>query len=628
MSRAVVDSPRGARPGKAGIVYPLLASLVVLAFDWVSHPFLFKGYGRQAVLTYVGTALLSAAMWWAWASLVAHRSRAACIAGTLFLVVLGTTLVGGQRYVVDRYGVLVDKSYVSGGVTGYGNASTVLWNDKWTLLRAVLPPLVGLGLVAFFLLRVRRRITPVPARITAPIAIVTTIVSVAFASPSRYAEGAEPLDILGLAAIGEAARVGFKGNAWAIPGRRHPTPVPALVRDPAVPARNVLLVVTESVRAASTCLDVRSACPMTPFSHKALPERLVFPNMHALASTTAPATVVLWTGLTPGTSRDDLHAAPLVWEYARAAGFDSAYWAAQDLTFGNMQMFFDGLPAGHFVSAAELDRDRDSLVGADEHKLSAHVEAHVAELREPFVAVVHLSNTHMPYRVDPDDLPWVPQSSEGGSGHEVEVYNRYRDAIYAQDKQLTRVIKAFRGTAAGARTVILYTSDHGEQFREHGTTGHSNTLSEPEVRVPFWVDAPPSTLTVPEREMLASAVLRPMTSVVVLPTMLDLMGLYDLPAIAAMRAAMPGTSLLRALPPGPAPVLLTNCSPMAACLRPTWGAMAGPMKVWANDKDVAWNCHDVVADPDEKVALHGDACDALGKYAEGSGRGAPFHGLR
>src|SRR4051812_10280865 len=97
-----------------GFLLPLIAPLIVLGFDWADHPFLFHGYGKKAAATYVGTALLSTAMWWAWASLVAQQRLIARIVGAIVLVGAGTLLVGAQRYVVDRFGVLVDENYVVG----------------------------------------------------------------------------------------------------------------------------------------------------------------------------------------------------------------------------------------------------------------------------------------------------------------------------------------------------------------------------------------------------------------------------------------------------------------------------------------------------------------------------------
>ena len=281
----------------------------------------------------------------------------------------------------------------------------------------------------------------------------------------------------------------------------------------------------------------------------------------------------------------------------------------------------------HFISASDLDRERDSLVGADEHLLAAHVEAHVKELREPFMVVIHLSNTHMPYRVDPDDLPYVPQSTEGANGNETMVLNRYKDAIYAQDKLVARMIKAFRDLPSGGQTVMLFTSDHGEQFREGGVVGHSQTLSEQEVHVPFWVDAPERALTAAERANLESSSKDTLTHAMVLPTMLDLMGVYDAPQIASLREPMLGASLLRANEDLPA-VVLTNCSGINACPRPSWGAMKGHLKVWATDADRTWKCHDLSSDPEEKERSTDTGCIELASLAEGSGRGVPFRPYR
>ena len=46
-----------------------------------------------------------------------------------------------------------------------------------------------------------------------------------------------------------------------------------------------------------------------------------------------------------------------------------------------------------------------SFTGADDGALVSYVNAHLRDLREPFLAVVHLSNTHMPYAIDEADAP-------------------------------------------------------------------------------------------------------------------------------------------------------------------------------------------------------------------------------
>ncbi len=57
------------------------------------------------------------------------------------------------------------------------------------------------------------------------------------------------------------------------------------------------------------------------------------------------------------------------------------------------------------------------------------------------------------------------------------------------------MIRFIRAQPFGARTIIVFTSDHGEAFREHGQFGHTGAVLDEEIHVPFWIDAPPGTLT-------------------------------------------------------------------------------------------------------------------------------------
>ena len=267
--------------------------------------------------------------------------------------------------------------------------------------------------------------------------------------------------------------------------------------------------------------------------------------MRAVDSTTAISLAVMWSGLAPTESRTALHSAPLLWEYAHAAGLDTAYWTSQNLLFGNSGEWLRGLPLTREVSATQLDAEADLDTGADDAKLVDRSLAEIEGLHEPFVGVVHLANTHFPYAIDDADAPFQPQSDATGPGYEQEITNRYHDAIWHQDRAFARLIQRLRSTPLGKRTVVVYLSDHGEQFYEHGILGHTATLYEQEVHVPAWIDAPPGTLSDAEEDHLRSLTDAPLTTLDVLPTLLDLAGLWDDPSLAPFRAKMPGASLLR-----------------------------------------------------------------------------------
>src|SRR5262249_30342278 len=149
------------------------------------------------------------------------------------------------------------------------------------------------------------------------------------------------------------------------------------------------------------------------------------------------------------------------------------------------------------------------------------------------------------------------------------------------------------------RTVIVYTSDHGEAFREHGQLGHTASVFDEELRVPAWVDAPPAVLTSEERAALVATRAEPTWHVDITPTVLDVMGIWDAPEIARFRGAMAGVSLLR-FQRARGAIALTNCAPIWGCAFRNWGVMRGTWKLEAREWDRGWHCWDLASDPAEE----------------------------
>ncbi len=108
------------------------------------------------------------------------------------------------------------------------------------------------------------------------------------------------------------------------------------------------------------------------------------------------------------------------------------------------------------------------------------------------------------------------------------------------------------------------------------------------------------------------------------PTLLDLLGLVDEPAIESWRGRLQGVNLLRGPPPPERAALLTNCSEIFSCSVKNWGAMRGTRKLLASEDEGEWRCFDVADDPEERHDLGAAACGDLQPLAEADGRGAPF----
>lgn len=396
--------------------------------------------------------------------------------------------------------------------------------------------------------------------------------------------------------------------------RRDPEPVPSLTAKPAR-KRNVLLIIQESQRADVTCVAYDPDCKeSTPFSNKAVPNRMPLMEMHAHDSTTAVSLSNILSGLLPTEPRELLHSVPLMWDYAAAAGFDTAYWTSQNLMFGNARLYMQDIPARHFAIGSHLDSMADLDAGAFDRLATDRAIRDWDKLKEPFFAVVHYSNVHFPYVYDADHAPFQPASFGVGPDNNTEFFNYYKDVVYLSDIAVGRLLTHVRGTDSGDRTVIVYTSDHGEGFRDHWQIGHTSSLYEEEIRVPTWIDAPAGTLSPEEEASIRSAENEYVYHLDLGPTLLDLMGVWDEPAMVPFRQRMIGHPLtrpertLQAVP-------LSNCTGVWECEFRNWGMMQGPLKVQAREWDGEFHCFDLRSDPEETNNLGEQACGALPQLA-------------
>jgi arylsulfatase A-like enzyme len=66
----------------------------------------------------------------------------------------------------------------------------------------------------------------------------------------------------------------------------------------------------------------------------------------------------------------------------------------------------------------------------------------------------------------------------------------YDDCLIALDAQLGAIIEVLRSRGVLDRTILIVTSDHGEQFGEHGSFGHGLSLFDEEARIPLLIRVP------------------------------------------------------------------------------------------------------------------------------------------
>ena len=99
---------------------------------------------------------------------------------------------------------------------------------------------------------------------------------------------------------------------------------------------------------------------------------------------------------------------------------------------------------------------------------------------------------------------------------------RYDEELLALDGKLGELFGALAAADRWRETLVVVTSDHGEEFMEHGQLGHSSGLFDTLLRVPL-IFKPPDSWPGPRGVSVDSPVeLRALT-----PTLLDAAGLYE-----------------------------------------------------------------------------------------------------
>lgn len=596
--------------------------LMVLLCDFTTR----GGRLLSLPIHYVGSyalAVLESAALWISLLWVSSASRGiARWAATFVFVALFTLSVGGQLYFYNQYSTYLNLDATLFGTSLAGSVFGQLGADGENLIESVLPPMF-LAIVSVVagrrFLRPSRRSLRV-SRIVAPLALIGVLL---IPCSYRRVQASTP-DVIYFHAIGGLMKelTGVKRTAPQLrPGLRTPPKLPRLSAAQPAP-RNVILLLTESVRADAHCSEPRPDCEISPEVNAAVPDRIPLLQLRSNSTTTAIQLAVLWSGLEPIETRERLHSVPLLFDFAHAAGFGNAYWTSHHMMFANSRLWVQDLPTDFQCGGSDVEPDADLDLGGDDGLLVDRVLQEIPQLKEPYFATVHVGNTHVPYKVDPEHSPFQPSESSKDPDNNTAYHNFYRNAVFLQDKHLGRFLRKFKELPMSERTVIIFTSDHGESFREHGHVGHTGALFDEELLVPGWVDAPPGTLTEEERANLVARKNEPIFSTDMTPTILDLLGLWDSPDVALWKNGMVGQSWIRPIQPQPM-LSFTNCSGVWGCAFRNWGVMQGFRKLHAREWDDQWGCYDLLSDPLEMKNLGAAACADLVEHADRTLGGFP-----
>ena len=592
----------GAEPRR---LLPLFVpTAIAFALDVALRGGLLAGFRPAGKVIYASSLLVSAALWflplWVAARFWQTRRPAVVAFFALFVLPIATFGFGGQALYFHVFHGYVGRDTVRLGIALRGTVGG--WLVSWgspTVFALVVACGVVLTLGMAFL---ARRVAPV-AKGSPPLVAVVTFVaalgcmSVVEGVDSRFLQASLP-DVCFAHGATNALLAALAGDVRARQGMAVRTPValPPLTRGRARPV-NVVVLLTESVRADAMCSTGSSVCP-SPMLDEVAGDRIPLGRLTTQAPNTFTACMMLWTGLPPSADFKTAHSAPVLWEVARALGYRTAYLTSQNASYENFSAFVQRAGIDRLVTGGDLGGISQEHLGApDERACDAGLRFAQDAGNEPFFAVVHLSNTHAPYRTDPSVQPFTPDSDDP-LGDATLFHNRYKNSVRLQERTIASMLRELRRLPSWEDTAVVVLSDHGEQFREHGAVYHNHSLYEQEIRVPGWLLTGARVLTADDLVGLSSFTRSRTYAQDVHATIVDLLGVDA--RILPMHDPS-ARSMLRPRPDDEPLMLMATTSAVWEPDIPIVGAMQGEHKVFgpAGGGPTTFTCIDVLRHPSE-----------------------------
>lgn len=239
--------------------------------------------------------------------------------------------------------------------------------------------------------------------------------------------------------------------------------------------------------------------PVMPALAAFAEQAVVFEHAYVTAPNTKLSTASMFTGLWP-TRHGVTAAAHAVWpEGSRHADpLDARFETLPEMLLAH------GFETWTHRYTIFLDEGAGLLQGFARRDLAAGEVTPLETTSERMFAYEHLLGLHAPYApsasaraalgvappraVDPASTDWYRGTLDADARAELRAHYlaEGRDA----DERLGRRLAWLRETGRWDGALVIVTSDHGEEFVEHGATGHSIQLYEEVVRVPLIVKFP------------------------------------------------------------------------------------------------------------------------------------------
>jgi len=292
-----------------------------------------------------------------------------------------------------------------------------------------------------------------------------------------------------------------------------------LARGVGAKERNLLLITVDTLRADFLgCYGYSQ--DISPNIDALAQDGVLFADALSVIGKTGPSFASLFSSLYPPSHgarrngvrmRQDVPVLPqLLTERGYTTGAFVTNWTLKDRLSGVARGFH------HFDEEFNLQRNS---FGAEERDAKSVTKAALSwlveqDLSRSVLLWVHYSEPHNPFELQGAYAPQQPPKEERRNGWLKRW--KYASEIAFTDEWIGRLLKGVAGHLETQNTIVVFLSDHGESFGEHGYWGHGKNTHWPNLRIPWVIKGP----GLPPGRRVET----PASIVDVVPTILDLLG--------------------------------------------------------------------------------------------------------
>lgn len=256
--------------------------------------------------------------------------------------------------------------------------------------------------------------------------------------------------------------------------------------------------------------------PIAPNLTKLAAESVLYTNAYSVSSYTAKSVGAILTGRYPSTlyrsgwfftgySDANLFFSEVLQQHGIRTIAGHAH-----LYFGRGKNLNQGFDVWELVPGITFDPQTDKGITSDKMTdLAMRVLGDPTNTSKQFFAWFHYTDPHDEYNKHPESPDWGKTNRD-----------RYDSEVFFADLHIGRLIDWAKQQPWWKHTVVMVSADHGEAFGEHGVYKHAFWLWDVLTHVPLFVYGPGiKPKHIGERR----------SQVDIAPTVLDLMGIADIP---------------------------------------------------------------------------------------------------